>query len=133
MRPPSQLLHRAYAVFSWGIIAFGILHASAATRIYDTLTPATLWFVAGGFLMIATGAVNLLNRAYGRSAPGVRRVCIGMNFIMTAFTVLGGVIGRASLPQMGVVVGLFAITSLLALPLSSVQPGVIVRQDEIDQ
>jgi hypothetical protein len=107
-------MHRLYGGVGMGIIALGILHVAAATRIYPSLTQAALWFASGGLLMALTGAVNLLNRRYGSTAPGLRRVCVATNLAMTAFALCTGLVGGAATTELIVVVGLFAGASVMA-------------------
>lgn len=61
------------------MIALGVLHMLATFRFFNTVNNAALWFFNGGIAFVLTGTLNLLHRAYGRIAPGVRRVCIGTN------------------------------------------------------
>jgi len=107
-------MSRLYAGFGVGIIALGLLHVAAATRIYPSFTQAALWFVGGGLMMILTGALNLLNRKYGLMAPGLRRVSIATNVVMTVFALCAGLVGDASITELAVVVGVFAGASVLA-------------------
>ena len=106
-----------YAALSWLAVGLGVVHLVATPRYSAHFTQAALWFASGGLLMILTGAVNLLNRAYGSSAAGLRRVSVAMNIVMTAFGVLMGIAGHPTLFQFAVVIGIFgglAMCSLLA-------------------
>lgn len=110
------LIHRVYAALSWLAIGLGVVHLVATPRYSAQFTQAVLWFASGGLIMVLTGTVNLLNRAYGRAAAGLRRVSVAMNFVMTAFGVLMGIAGHPTLFQFAIVVGIFgglAICSLL--------------------
>jgi len=55
-------------ICSWGIVALGALHMVATAHLFMTLTQSALWFLSGGLVMVLTGALNFLNRAYGGSA-----------------------------------------------------------------
>lgn len=107
-------MRRAYGLISWVIIALGLLHMAATWRVSNALTTSALWFFSGGIATVFTGAVNLLNRAYGAGAPGLQWFCKGMNVFMLCFTALSGVVGNASPSQMVVVVGLFAAVAILS-------------------
>ncbi|MEW6322378.1 MAG: hypothetical protein AB1635_14960 [Acidobacteriota bacterium] len=121
-------MHRIYAAFGWAMIVLGVVHIFAATRYYEQVTQAALWFVSGGLAMILTGALNLLNRTYAHVAPGLRRVCVATNVTMTAFALATGLVGRASLSELIIVVGLFAGATALsvwppAMAVRARQPG----------
>src|SRR5438034_7069761 len=107
-------MRRTYAVLAWGIIILGVAHMSATYRL-GPLTMSTLWFFSGGVVLVLTGALNLLNRAYGGSAPGLRRCCIGTNVFMTAFSLVAGLLGHASVGALVIVVGWFAASTMLSL------------------
>lgn len=110
-------MHWIYAGLGWGMIALGVVHITAATRFYDHLSQDALWFVSGGLAMLLTGLLNLLNRSYGRLAPGLRRACSAATLVMTAFALLSGLLGGASLGELLIVVGLFGgATALSMLP-----------------
>ena len=85
---------RGYAALSWGAIALGLLHTAATSRMMSPLTQASLWFASAGLLMMLVGMVNLLNRRYGASARGLRRVTIGVNIVILAFAVTTGLLGK---------------------------------------
>ncbi len=65
-----------------------------------------------------TGILNLLNRAYGAAAPGVRWAATGASCVMTGFALLAGVADAATGAQLVAIVGLMAATTL-ASALSS--------------
>ncbi|MGH9942957.1 MAG: hypothetical protein ACRD9R_11445 [Pyrinomonadaceae bacterium] len=95
-----------YAIISWGIVVLGTIHMLATFHFFKTLTSAALWFFSGGIAMALAGVLNLLHRAYGQVAPGLRKVCIGTNIVMLAFGIVSGLIGRASIAQFALVIGL---------------------------
>ncbi len=82
---------------------------------FDTASSAALWFFSGGIAMVLTGVLNLLNRAYGGVAPGVRVASVGANVAMTVFAVVAGLIGRASPGSFAIIVGLVGGTTVLSL------------------
>ena len=73
-----------YSVLGWGIVALGVVHMTATFRFFGSLTGAAIWFFTGGIAMVLAGALDLLNRAYGAAAPGLRWFCVATNVTMTA-------------------------------------------------
>jgi len=110
---------RIYAVLGWGIVALGTVHMLATARFFSGLTGSALWFFAAGVAMSLTGALNLLNRSYGRSARGVRWVCIGNNVVMALFAIATGVVNRAGVGEFLLVLGLMGGATVLSLPRRS--------------
>ncbi len=104
-----------YAFVSWGIVALGVVHMLATLHFFKTLTSGALWFFSGGIALVLTGALNLLHRAYGQIAPGLRIVCIGTNIIMMAFGILSGVVSGANISQFALVIGLMGGATALSL------------------
>ena len=104
-----------YAILSWGIVALGVLHMLATFKIFHTLNGAALWFFSGGIALGLTGTLNLLHRVYGRIAPGLRRVCIGTNILMTIFGVFSGVVTHASITGFTLVLGLIGGATVLSM------------------
>lgn len=103
---------RTYGVLGWGIIALGVLHMASTPR---TVTASALWFFSGGIAMVLTGAINLLNRAYGRNAPGLRWFCVAANAVMTVFTVMTGRVTGGSLGALVTIGGWMAATTGFSL------------------
>lgn len=106
-------MQRLYAVAGWGIVALGAVHMSATP--FDALTTSALWFFSGGLALALAGALNLLHRAYGRSAPGLRWVCIGTNVVTTLFSVVLGIVDRAWPAHFVLVLGLLGGATVLSL------------------
>ena len=104
-----------YAFISWGIVALGFVHMLATLYLFKTLTSAALWFFSGGIALALTGALNLLHRAYGPVAPGVRKVCIATNIFMLAFGIISGVVSGANIVQLVLVLGLMGGATALSL------------------
>jgi len=111
----TNIIRKAYLACSWGIVALGVLHMAATARLFTALTQSALWFLSGGLAMVLTGAINLLNRAYGGSAPGLQWVCRAANVALAVFAVTAGLVGRAGAVETIVVVGLMAGTAVLSL------------------
>ena len=112
-----------YLVLSLAIIALGMVHIAATPHFFPHLTPGALWFASGGWAIILTGALNLLRRAYGEMALGVRLVCVIANVVMTGFALLAGYASRASAAQLVVVLSLLGGATVLSL-LSAAQKHV---------
>jgi hypothetical protein len=87
----------------------------ATLGVFHTLSGAALWFFSGGIALVLTGALNLLNRAYGEIAPGLRRTCIGTNVFMTIFGTVSGFVTRANIAQFVIVLGLMGGAFVLSL------------------
>ncbi len=103
-----------YAVASWGIVALGAVHMLATLR-FHALSSAALWFFSGGITLVMTGTLNLLHRSYGHIAPGLRKVCIGSNIVITIFSVLSGVVTHAGIVGFMLVLGLMGGATTLSL------------------
>jgi hypothetical protein len=112
-------MRHVYAILGWGIVALGVLHMSATFRL-DALTSSAVWFFSGGISLVLTGALNLLNRAYGATAPGLRRFCIATNIGMTIFSSVGGWVTQASVGELIVVVGCFVAATILSATRATV-------------
>jgi hypothetical protein len=104
-----------YAILGWGIVALGAVHMLATLLLFHTLNSSALWFFSGGIALALTGTLNLLHRVYGRIAPGLRRVCIGTNILMTIFGVLSGVVTHANITEFTLVLGLIGGATVLSL------------------
>ncbi len=111
-------MRKVYGVLGWGIIALGILHMASTPR---AVTASAVWFFSGGIVMVLTGALNLLSRAYGGTAPGLRWFCVGTNAVMTAFALVAGWVGRASVGQLATIVGWMGATTVLSFLRSAVR------------
>ena len=98
---------RAYLVFGWGLMLLGAAHMATTFRAFETLSSGAVWFFGAGIAITLTGALNLLNRAYGKQAPGLHWTCVATNGVMTAFGLLAGVATHAGVREFIVVVGLF--------------------------
>ena len=103
-----------YAIASWGIVALGAVHMLATLR-FRALNSAALWFFSGGITLVLTGTLNLLHRSYGHIAPGLRKVCIGTNIVITIFSVLAGVATHAGIAAFMLVLGLTGGATVLSL------------------
>ena len=113
-----RIVNRLYAFVGWAIVALGGLHMLATIRLSST--PAfRVWFFGSGLAMALGGALNLLNRAYGRSAPGLRIVCWIANVFLTLLGAVAGALTGASVAEYVVIMGLLAGAFVLSLSRSS--------------
>lgn len=117
-------MRKVYGVLGWGIIALGILHMASSPR---ALTGPAVWFFSGGIVLVLTGGLNLLSRAYGGTAPGLRWFCVATNAAMTAFALVAGSVGRASAGELVTIVGWMGATTVFSLMRSAV--GAARTQD----
>jgi hypothetical protein len=109
-----------YAVESWALFAFGVLHSAATPSRYSAVSSGALWFFSGGVLIMLVATLNLLNRTYGAGAPGLRRVCVAANVVNLGLAVVGGVVGHARLVEWVIVLAIVVpLTILSALPRAS--------------
>ncbi len=104
-----------YAMFGWGVVLLGAVHMMATFFIFKTLTNSALWFFSAGIAMALTGALNLLNRAYGQNALWLRRICVAANITMLAFGIVAGIVSRASVAELVFVLGLTGGATALSL------------------
>jgi len=107
-----------YAVVSWALLGLGVLHVIASASRFTSVSADALWFTSAGVLMVLVAAVNLLNRAYGDAAPGLRRVCIAANFVNLGLATAGGVVTHARFVQWLIVLAI--LVPLTLIPLLSV-------------
>lgn len=108
-------MRQLYAVVGWGFVALGAVHMIVAFRTFHTLNGSAIWFFNGGITLVLEGALNLLHRSYGLIAPGLRRVCIGTNVLMTVFGVVSGIAMQATITGFILVLGLTGGATALAL------------------
>jgi len=104
-----------YGLLPWGIIALGSVHMAATWRLYHELTPASLWFFNGGIVLVFTGVLNLINRHHGARVFAIRRFCLAVNVVMLCFASVSGVVGKASVASLIVVIGLMAAVTVLSI------------------
>ena len=119
-----------YAFVSWGIVALGAVHMLATLFTFKTLTNDSLWFFSGGIAIALSGALNLLNRAYGLSAPGLRVVCVGTNIVMLAFGIVSGVVSGASIVEFILVLGVVGGAAALSFCRSAlIRPAKLTESE----
>ena len=117
-----RIVSRLYALAGWAIVALGGLHMLTTIRL--SASPAfRAWFFGSGLAMALGGALNLLHRAYGRSAPGLRIVCRAANVLITLFAVVAGALTGASVAEYLVIMGLLGGALILSFNRSSLNPS----------
>lgn len=108
-------MRRLYDFLALLIVLLGMIHIVATAMLFASFNSRALWFASAGLLLVLTGALNLLNRAYGSRALGLRLTTVGANAVMTAFAVLAGIVGAAAGLQMVAIFGLLAATTVVSL------------------
>ena len=108
-------MSRLYQMLGSGLVLLGAVHMATTFRAFHMLSGAAVWFFGAGIAMALTGALNLLNAAYGQQAPGVRWTCRATNVAMTVFGVLAGVTTRATVGHFVIVLGLAGGATVLSL------------------
>ena len=117
-----RVVTRLYAFVGWAIVALGGLHMLATIRLAASTPAFRVWFFGSGLAMALGGALNLLNRAYGRSARGVRVVCWVANILLILFGAVAGRVTGASVVEYVVIMVLLGGTFILSLSRSSLNP-----------
>ncbi len=111
-------MRNLYAVLGWGIVALGILHMASTPR---ALTLSSMWFFSGGVAIALTGALNILSRSYGGTAPGLRWTCVATNAVMTVFTLIAGSLGHASVGALATIGGWMIATTVVSMMRNAVR------------
>jgi hypothetical protein len=101
-----RIVNRLYGFVGWAIVALGGLHMLTTLRLSASTPAFRVWFFGSGLAMSLVGALNLLHRAYGRSAAGLRMVCWTANIVLTLFAVAAGAFTGASIAEFVLVLGL---------------------------
>jgi hypothetical protein len=118
-----RIVNRLYAFVGWAIVVLGGLHMLATIRLSASTPAFRVWFFGSGIAMALVGALNLLQRAYGPAAPGLRVVCRIANVFLTLFAVVAGALTGASLVEYLVILGLLGGASILSfVPTSRKSP-----------
>ena len=120
-----RILNLLYAFVGWAIVALGGLHMVATLRLSASTPAFRVWFFGSGIAMALVGALNLLHRAYGRSAVGLRIVCWIADIFLMLFALAAGALTGASIAAYIVIVSLVGG----ALILSFVRPAYHVKPD----
>ena len=110
-----RIVNRLYAFLGWAIVALGGLHMLTTIRLSASSPAFRVWFFGSGLAMALGGALNLLHRAYGRSAPGLRIVCWFANVFLTLLGAVGGALTGASIAEYIVIMTLLGGAFILSL------------------
>ncbi len=103
-------------VVGWLLIAFGAVHLSLTRRVHPDIDINAIWFVSGGLLIVAIGAINLLRVAYSSVAKGVHVVSVIANIVLLALMLsIATLLPIRGNPQ--VLVGLILVVLLTAFSL----------------
>jgi putative Ca2+/H+ antiporter (TMEM165/GDT1 family) len=117
-----NLFNRLYAFVGWAIVALGALHMLATIRLSASTPSFRVWFFGSGLAMAMGGALNLLCRAYGRSAPGLRIVCRVANIFLTLLGAIAGAVTGASMAEFILIMSLLGAALILSLRSSQKAP-----------
>jgi len=117
-----RLARYLYRILSWGIVVLGTVHMLTTAALRGGSPAGRVWFFGAGIAMVLSGALNLLNSAYGAGARGVRWVCIGNNVLMTCFAVVAGVFTGAGPGQFATVLGLVGGATVLSFLTALLKP-----------
>ncbi|MBA3352743.1 MAG: hypothetical protein H0U23_10020 [Blastocatellia bacterium] len=122
-----RIFSSLYAFVGWAIVALGGLHMFVTFQLSASTPAFRVWFFGSGMAMALVGALNLLHRAYGRSAAGLRIVCWIANIFMTLFAVVAGALTGASIAERVVIIGLVGGGLILSF-VPSVHPAPLHTQ-----
>jgi hypothetical protein len=117
-----RIANRLYAFVGWAIVALGGLHMLATIRLSASTPAFRVWFFGSGLAMALGGALNLLHRAYRRSAPGLRVVCWIANIFLTFLGAVAGALTGASVAEYILIMSLLGGAFILSLSRSSLNP-----------
>jgi putative Ca2+/H+ antiporter (TMEM165/GDT1 family) len=109
-----RIVNRLYAFVGWAIVALGGLHMLTTIRLSASTPAFRVWFFGAGLAMALAGALNLLHRAYGSSAAGVRIVCWTANILLTLFAAVAGAVTGAGMAEYVLIVGLVGSALILS-------------------
>ena len=118
-----RIVNRLYAFLGWAIVALGGLHMLATIQLSASSPAFRVWFFGSGLAMALGGALNLLHRAYGRSAPGLRIVCRIANIFLTLLGAFAGALTGATLVEYILIMGMLGSASLLSFVRSAHPPA----------
>lgn len=118
-----RIVNRLYAFVGWALVALGGLHMLTTMRLSASTPAFRVWFFGAGIAMALAGALNLLHRAYGNFAAGLRFVCRAANVLLTLFAVVAGAVTGASTAAFIVIVGLTGGALILSFIRSALRPS----------
>jgi len=122
----ASLVKRLYALLAAAVVALGCLHMVTTFRLSSATPGGKVWFFGSGIAIVLAGVLNLLNRRYGRAAPGLRVACIATNLLVAVFAGVAGVLtGAGSMERvimMALLVSVLILSALRSASVSSSQP-----------
>lgn len=118
-----RILDRLYAFVGWAIVALGGLHMLTTFRLAASTPAFRVWFFGAGLAMAFAGALNLLHRAYGSSAAGLRIVCRTANVLLTLFATVAGAVTGAGRVEYFMIVSLVGAALILSFIPSNRSPA----------
>jgi hypothetical protein len=107
---------RLYFIAGWALVSVGALQVLFTPLRFRELSESAVWFCATGFLVIFTGALNLLNLENQAGQASLRRVCTLANGVVTVLFVAVAT-HRGAEPLHDPVSGAMILAGLLALGL----------------
>ncbi len=110
----SLVASRIYAVAAWLLMAIGVLHMATTWRLSAASPFTRVWFFGAGLAMVQAGALNLLNRRYGREALGLAWVTRGGNLFLFGFATVAGAVNNATVGEFALILGVLATLLLLS-------------------
>lgn len=117
-----RIVNRLYAFIGWAIVALGGLHMLATIKLSASTPAFRVWFFGSGLAMALAGALNLLNRSYGHTAPGLRIVCWIANIFQTLLGAVAGALTGASVAVYVLIMSLLGGAFILSLSRWSLNP-----------
>lgn len=117
-----RVLTGTYAAVSWLMATLAVLHMATTWRLSSATAFTKVWFFGAGIAMAQVAALNLLNRAHRRSFASLAWVTRGSNALVFAFAVVGGVVTKATLGELIVILGAFAALLVLSFSSAATRP-----------
>lgn len=117
-----RIVNSLYAFVGWAIVALGGLHMLTTIQLTASTPAFRVWFFGAGIAMALAGALNLLHRAYGHSATGLRIVCRAANILLTLFAAVAGALTGAGVAEYVVIVSLVGSALILSFVPSCLSP-----------
>lgn len=127
-------MRRLYALLAGAIVVLGCVHMVTTFRLSSATPAGKVWFFGSGIAIALAGALNLLNRRYGFTAPGLRAVCIGTNLVMAGLTGIAGGLTKAGFTARVIMAAVWVSTLVLSAVRSaslSPDPGQEHTRKEI--
>jgi hypothetical protein len=118
-----RTVNRLYAFFGWAIVALGGLHMLATIRLSASTPAFRVWFFGSGLAIALGGALNLLNRAYGRSAAGLRIISWIANIFLTLLGAVAGAVTGARVAEYIVIMALLSGALIFSFNQSALNPS----------